>query len=115
MEISSSAHGFTGGGENTWLSYFKHEMEIGHSSDEVCSFYVLADGYGATIHFDEKGDAPGRYTIMNYQRNRQSREYEYKVVGKWADGLLDLDLRKLVWSGGTMDIPRSCVLYSFYC
>ncbi|XP_025106909.1 metabotropic glutamate receptor-like isoform X3 [Pomacea canaliculata] len=65
------------------------------------------DGYGATVHFDENGDGPGRYTIMNYQRNRTTREYEYKLVGTWADSLLDLDLSKIIWAGGTMDIPRS--------
>ncbi|KAL8558852.1 hypothetical protein ACOMHN_031781 [Nucella lapillus] len=67
----------------------------------------FSNGYGATVQFDRKGDAPGRYTIMNYQRNRQSREYEYKVVGTWADGFLALDLEQIVWAGGTMDIPRS--------
>nr|KAG5708798.1 hypothetical protein BaRGS_031952 [Batillaria attramentaria] len=64
-------------------------------------------GYGARVQFDEKGDAPGRYTIMNYQRNRSTREYEYVVVGTWADGLLSLELENIVWAGGTMDIPRS--------
>lgn len=59
------------------------------------------------MHFDENGDGPGRYTIMNYQRNRTTREYEYKLVGTWADSLLDLDLSKIIWAGGTMDIPRS--------
>ncbi|PVD24296.1 hypothetical protein C0Q70_14767 [Pomacea canaliculata] len=67
----------------------------------------FSDGYGATVHFDENGDGPGRYTIMNYQRNRTTREYEYKLVGTWADSLLDLDLSKIIWAGGTMDIPRS--------
>ena len=71
---------------------------------------MVSDGYGVTVQFDEKGDAPGRYTIMNYQRNRRTREHEYKVVGTWADGLLSLDLGSIVWAGGTMDIPRSAVL-----
>ena len=44
---------------------------------------------------------------MNYQRNRRTREHEYKVVGTWADGLLSMDLSNIVWAGGTMDIPRS--------
>ena len=67
---------------------------------------LCADVNGAMVQFNEQGDAPGRYTIMNYQRNRQSREYEYKVVGTWADGSLALDLNSIVWAGGTMDIPR---------
>ncbi|CAG5125467.1 unnamed protein product, partial [Candidula unifasciata] len=45
------------------------------------------DGYGAMVRFDEKGDAPGRYMIMNYQRNRTTREYEYHTVGLWNSGL----------------------------
>ncbi|XP_041349875.1 metabotropic glutamate receptor 3-like isoform X2 [Gigantopelta aegis] len=64
------------------------------------------DGFGAHIEFDKFGDGPGRYTIMNYQLNRSTRQYEYREVGRWAT-TLDIDLQKIIWSGGTMDIPKS--------
>ncbi|KAI8764219.1 metabotropic glutamate receptor, partial [Biomphalaria glabrata] len=63
-------------------------------------------GYGATVKFDERGDAPGRYMIMNFRRNRRTREYEYHVVGTWS-GELNLNQSDIVWAGETQDVPRS--------
>ena len=31
------------------------------------------------MKFDEKGDGPARYTILNYQKNPESNGYDYKV------------------------------------
>ena len=73
----------------------------------VCKLDFFSDGYGARVQFDEQGNAPGRYTIMNYQRNRTTHEFEYRVVGTWADGHLSLDLDSIVWADGTVNIPRS--------
>lgn len=64
------------------------------------------DGYGAEVKFDEKGDALGRYTIMNYKLNRATRKYEYQSVGSWVSSL-DLNVDDIVWTGGTMDLPVS--------
>ncbi|KAK3803075.1 hypothetical protein RRG08_027997 [Elysia crispata] len=64
------------------------------------------DGYGAQVNFDNKGDAPGRYMIMNYQRNRRTREYEYRVVGTWNSGL-QVNHSDIIWAGDTKDVPRS--------
>lgn len=58
------------------------------------------------MHFDHKGDAPGRYTVMNYQRNRRTREYEYRRVGYWANGLT-VNHSEIVWAGDTKNIPDS--------
>lgn len=68
------------------------------------------DGYGATVQFDEQGDALGRYSIMNYQRNRKTRKYEYKVVGSWT-GALKIESAQIVWAGGTLDVPTSQCSY----
>ncbi|KAL3853232.1 hypothetical protein ACJMK2_016788 [Sinanodonta woodiana] len=75
------------------------------------------DGYGATVTFDESGDALGRYNIMNYKLNRETREYGYDKVGTWSSSL-EIDLDKIVWPGETKDIPESrcskpCKPYEF--
>ena len=31
------------------------------------------------VKFDEKGDGPARYTILNYQKNAETNGYDYKV------------------------------------
>ena len=31
------------------------------------------------MKFDEKGDGPARYTILNYQKNPETNGYDYKV------------------------------------
>ncbi|KAH9510157.1 hypothetical protein Btru_043617 [Bulinus truncatus] len=66
----------------------------------------MRDGHGATVQFDENGDAPGRYMIMNFRRNRRTREYEYHVVGTW-NGELSVNQSEIVWAGETQDVPRS--------
>ncbi|XP_076047779.1 metabotropic glutamate receptor 1-like isoform X5 [Oratosquilla oratoria] len=42
-----------------------------------------------TVSFDARGDPPGRYDIMNYQR-LQNGSYEYVHVGTWDNGSLTL-------------------------
>ncbi|XP_060600665.1 metabotropic glutamate receptor 3-like isoform X2 [Ruditapes philippinarum] len=77
---------------------------------ELLKKYILNttfdDGYGATVKFSETGDVFGRYSIMNYQLNRTTRQYEYRKVGSWVNDL-SLDVDKIVWSGGTKDLPFS--------
>ncbi|WAR25292.1 GRM-like protein [Mya arenaria] len=43
---------------------------------------------------------------MNYQLNRETRQFEYHKVGSWVSGL-NLDTESIVWTGGTKDIPLS--------
>ncbi|XP_034432380.1 metabotropic glutamate receptor 1b isoform X3 [Hippoglossus hippoglossus] len=45
---------------------------------------------GEDIWFDENGDSPGRYEIMNFQRV-QSGVYDYINTGSWHEGVLSLD------------------------
>ncbi|XP_060080563.1 metabotropic glutamate receptor-like [Ylistrum balloti] len=72
--------------------------------------YILntsfSDDYGAMVQFDSKGDALGRYRIMNYQKNPKTERYEYVVVGNWSMSL-QLDVDRLVWSSGTAGVPES--------
>uniref|UniRef100_A0A8C5E2Z6 Metabotropic glutamate receptor 5 n=1 Tax=Gouania willdenowi TaxID=441366 RepID=A0A8C5E2Z6_GOUWI len=46
---------------------------------------------GEDIWFDENGDSPGRYEIMNFQRMEPSRVYDYINIGSWHEGLLTID------------------------
>ncbi|XP_058471293.1 metabotropic glutamate receptor 1b isoform X1 [Solea solea] len=45
---------------------------------------------GEDIWFDENGDSPGRYEIMNFQR-MQPGVYDYINTGSWHKGILSLD------------------------
>ncbi|NWJ02472.1 GRM1 protein, partial [Crypturellus undulatus] len=45
---------------------------------------------GEEVWFDEKGDAPGRYDIMNLQYIEQNR-YDYVLIGTWHEGVLNID------------------------
>ncbi|XP_053377191.1 metabotropic glutamate receptor 3-like isoform X2 [Mercenaria mercenaria] len=77
---------------------------------ELLKKYILNttfnDGYGATVKFSKQGDAFGRYSIMNYQLNRSTRQYEYRQVGSWVNDL-SLNIDNIVWAGGTKDLPFS--------
>ena len=58
------------------------------------------------MKFDEKGDAPGRYVVLNYQRNRSNGNFEYRQIGTWSS-TLDVNHSDIVWAGTTNVIPRS--------
>ncbi|XP_056282763.1 metabotropic glutamate receptor 1b [Pseudoliparis swirei] len=45
---------------------------------------------GEDIWFDENGDSPGRYEIMNFQRVEPS-VYDYINIGSWHEGVLSLN------------------------
>ncbi|XP_058443037.1 metabotropic glutamate receptor 1-like [Malaya genurostris] len=42
---------------------------------------------GDTVEFDNRGDPPGRYDIMNYQLQKDG-SYDYVQVGEWNNGSL---------------------------
>ncbi|XP_028995156.1 metabotropic glutamate receptor 1b isoform X2 [Betta splendens] len=45
---------------------------------------------GEDIWFDENGDSPGRYEIMNFQQVEPGA-YDYINIGSWHEGMLSLD------------------------
>ncbi|XP_049445346.1 metabotropic glutamate receptor 1 isoform X1 [Epinephelus fuscoguttatus] len=59
---------------------------------------------GEEIYFDENGDTPGRYDIMNLQVEGDGR-YDYINVGSWHEGILNIDDYKL-WLNSS-DMVRS--------
>ncbi|KAM6915770.1 metabotropic glutamate receptor 1 isoform 1-T1 [Xenentodon cancila] len=59
---------------------------------------------GEEIYFDENGDTPGRYDIMNLQGVEDDR-YDYINVGSWHEGILSIDDSKL-WLNNS-DMVRS--------
>uniref|UniRef100_A0A672HDS8 Metabotropic glutamate receptor 1 n=1 Tax=Salarias fasciatus TaxID=181472 RepID=A0A672HDS8_SALFA len=59
---------------------------------------------GEEIYFDENGDTPGRYDIMNLQNVGDDR-YDYLNVGSWHEGILNMDDNKL-WMNSS-DMVRS--------
>ncbi|XP_061756556.1 metabotropic glutamate receptor 1 isoform X1 [Nerophis ophidion] len=59
---------------------------------------------GEDIYFDENGDTPGRYDIMNLQ-NVDDARYDYINVGSWHEGILNMDDSKL-WMNSS-DMVRS--------
>ncbi|XP_017278818.1 metabotropic glutamate receptor 1 isoform X1 [Kryptolebias marmoratus] len=59
---------------------------------------------GEDIYFDENGDTPGRYDIMNLQNVGEDR-FDYLNVGSWHEGILNIDDNKL-WMNSS-DMVRS--------
>ncbi|XP_069462798.1 metabotropic glutamate receptor 1 isoform X2 [Ambystoma mexicanum] len=49
---------------------------------------------GKQIWFDENGDSPGRYDIMNLQYNEPSN-YDYVLIGNWHEGQLHINDLKI--------------------
>ena len=41
----------------------------------------------SSVKFDKNGDGIARYTIYNYQKRLSDGATDYKVIGKWMDGL----------------------------
>ncbi|XP_062584949.1 metabotropic glutamate receptor-like isoform X1 [Saccostrea cucullata] len=84
--------------------------EMRQINGKILRDYILNttfdDGYGALVKFDEKGDAMGRYNIMNFQWNETSHSYQYSTVGSWTDRL-SLDTDKIIWAGRTKETPSS--------
>ncbi|XP_048830637.1 metabotropic glutamate receptor 1b isoform X1 [Brienomyrus brachyistius] len=50
---------------------------------------------GEEVWFDENGDTPGRYDIMNLQ-DVESGQYDYINVGSWHEGILNIDDYKIL-------------------
>ncbi|XP_033847009.1 metabotropic glutamate receptor 1 isoform X1 [Periophthalmus magnuspinnatus] len=61
---------------------------------------------GEDIYFDENGDTPGRYDIMNLQNVGDGR-YDYLKVGSWHEGILSVDDNKL-WMNSSEMVRSVC-------
>ncbi|XP_008311506.1 metabotropic glutamate receptor 1 isoform X2 [Cynoglossus semilaevis] len=60
---------------------------------------------GEEIYFDENGDTPGRYDIMNLQM--EEGRYDYLNVGSWHEGILNMDDNKL-WMNSSEMVRSVC-------
>ncbi|XP_043218072.1 metabotropic glutamate receptor-like [Amphibalanus amphitrite] len=70
------------------------------------SFTGLA---GNQVKFDENGDGVARHTIFNYRWNSDTRQYEYKAVGRWQEGRLTLRTDSIRWNRGFYGRPPFAV------
>ncbi|XP_059207309.1 glutamate receptor, metabotropic 5a [Centropristis striata] len=61
---------------------------------------------GEAILFDENGDSPGRYEIMNFKRTGED-EYSYIHVGSWDQGGLKMNDEE-IWSNDSDIIQSVC-------
>ncbi|XP_038581991.1 metabotropic glutamate receptor 1 isoform X2 [Micropterus salmoides] len=64
---------------------------------------------GEEIYFDENGDTPGRYDIMNLQSvgDVADGRYDYINVGSWHEGILSIDDNKL-WLNSSEMVRSVC-------
>ncbi|KAF3705799.1 Metabotropic glutamate receptor 5 [Channa argus] len=61
---------------------------------------------GETIHFDQNGDSPGRYEIMNFKHIGED-EYAYIHVGSWDQSGLKMNNEE-IWSNNSEIIQSVC-------
>ncbi|XP_041438651.1 metabotropic glutamate receptor 5 isoform X1 [Xenopus laevis] len=61
---------------------------------------------GDMITFDENGDSPGRYEIMNFKKMAKDY-YDYINVGSWDNGELKMDDDE-IWSNKNLVIRSVC-------
>uniref|UniRef100_H2LI60 Metabotropic glutamate receptor 1 n=1 Tax=Oryzias latipes TaxID=8090 RepID=H2LI60_ORYLA len=61
---------------------------------------------GETILFDQNGDSPGRYEIMNFKQIGEN-EYSYIHVGSWDQGGLKMNDEE-IWSNSSEVIQSVC-------
>ncbi|XP_029902962.1 metabotropic glutamate receptor 1 [Myripristis murdjan] len=61
---------------------------------------------GEEVYFDENGDTPGRYDIMNLQSVGDGH-YDYINVGSWHEGILNIDDNKL-WMNNSEVVRSVC-------
>uniref|UniRef100_A0A673AZ03 Metabotropic glutamate receptor 1 n=1 Tax=Sphaeramia orbicularis TaxID=375764 RepID=A0A673AZ03_9TELE len=61
---------------------------------------------GETIHFDQNGDSPGRYEIMNFKHIGED-DYSYIHVGSWDQGGLKMNDEE-IWSNNSDFIQSVC-------
>lgn len=75
------------------------------------------DSNGDTIFFDENGDPPGSYDLMNYQHtfNERGEEvFDYVQVGRWKHGqLITLQEEFIQWQGDSPNATASGPVRSF--
>ncbi|XP_067113777.1 metabotropic glutamate receptor 5-like [Osmerus mordax] len=61
---------------------------------------------GEIIHFDQNGDSPGRYEIMNF-KHMGEEQYSYIHVGSWDQGGLRMDDEE-IWTNNNTIIQSVC-------
>ncbi|KAM4522388.1 metabotropic glutamate receptor 1 isoform 1-T1 [Odontesthes bonariensis] len=61
---------------------------------------------GEEIYFDQNGDTPGRYDIMNLQ-SVGDEHYDYINVGSWHESILNIDDNKL-WMNSSEVVRSVC-------
>ncbi|XP_077403610.1 glutamate receptor, metabotropic 5a isoform X2 [Vanacampus margaritifer] len=61
---------------------------------------------GEVIHFDQNGDSPGRYEIMNFKQMAED-EYAYVHVGSWDQGGLRMNDQE-IWNNDSDVIFSVC-------
>ncbi|XP_069495778.1 vomeronasal type-2 receptor 26-like [Ambystoma mexicanum] len=86
-----------------------HKPKGGEGIEPQTLHFTTPNGY--EIYFDENGDGPSAYDILNVQVSR-SDEFQLVKVGKLdpaAENGQDLmiNTRAILWSGGSSQVPRS--------
>ncbi|KAK2847796.1 hypothetical protein Q7C36_009478 [Tachysurus vachellii] len=66
---------------------------------------------GENVYFDENGDPPAKYEIINWQKTKEN-QYEFVTVGLYdssvpAQNRLAVNMSSIVWAQNTNQVPKS--------
>uniref|UniRef100_A0A9J7YQ92 Glutamate metabotropic receptor 8 n=1 Tax=Cyprinus carpio carpio TaxID=630221 RepID=A0A9J7YQ92_CYPCA len=93
---------------NVWFAEFWEEnfgCKLGMHGKRPGSLKKCTGSAGTPVVFNQKGDAPGRYDIFQYQITNKSTA-EYKVIGQWTNKL-HLNVDAMRWRTGDPTLPAS--------
>ncbi|XP_045197998.1 metabotropic glutamate receptor 1-like [Mercenaria mercenaria] len=97
------------------LAHALHNMQQDLCEDSgICDNMAVLDGglfleyllnvsfsyEGESVFFDEFGDPPPRYYIVNYQKHMTwnvNESYKYEMIGSWNSGVLTMDDNRVYW------------------
>ncbi|XP_043564346.1 metabotropic glutamate receptor 7-like isoform X4 [Chiloscyllium plagiosum] len=93
---------------NVWFAEFWEEnfdCQVTRTGSKKDTAKKCTGSAGTPVMFDDKGDAPGRYDIFQYQLVG-NHTWDYRKIGQWTDHL-HLKVEDMLWPRGSHELPTS--------